>query len=203
MNSYRMRAFTHDGSLYTFSMLDVPMHISENEFVLALKRDSPILLADRIMRGMDILSLFEGDIIESDGIKYVIQYMRGFRACSSDNDIKFLYELKDYSVVGNIFNMDFPRKVPLRKKLNFRYRNSKIKLEDITGTYKGYAIVRGITTRLDPCELQQDAGLTYKGNTVFFGDIVDGYTLDMYYGRPVIRKPDGIYDIIKKQFIGG
>ena len=203
MNSYNMRAFTREGDLYTFSVRDVPMHISDKEFVLALKRDSPILKSDVIMRGTDVGDLFEGDIVESDGIKYVVQYMRGFRLCSANNDIKFLYELKNYKVVGNIFTEDFPRRVPLRKKLCFRYRNSRVKLDDITGVYKGYAIVRGITSKLDPCELQQDAGLTYKGNTIFFGDIVDGQIVYMYYGRPVIKTPNGIYDIIKEQIIGG
>lgn len=203
MNSYNMRAFTLNDELYTFSMLDIPIRITEKEFILAMKPRSPILKIDNIMRGMDLPNIFEGDIISGDGVVYLVHYLRGFRASDSDGIVKHLYEFKDIQVISNIFNTDFPIKAALKKKLLFKYRDRKLKMENITGIYKNHMVVRGITTKLDPSELQQEAGFSYKGNTVFFGDMIEGYPVELYYGRPCICKPEGMYDIIKKQIIGG
>ena len=203
MNFYKMRAFTLTGELYSFSISDVPTRISATEFILALKPDSPILLSKHIMRGLDIDNLFEGDIISSGGEKYVVNYMRGFRATSEKGELKYLYEFDDYEVIGNVFTMDFPIRAPLRKTMVFKYRNSKIQIKDITGIYKGYVVVKGLTVKLDPTELQQEAGFSYKGDTVFFGDLIEGCPVHLYKGRLVIQKADGIYDLIKEQYIGG
>lgn len=202
MNSFPLRAQTLTGELYTFSMLDIPMRISNKTFVLARKPNSPIMRLDDITRGMDIPGLFEGDIIKANGKEYLINYMRGFRASSSDS-VAYLDELEDYQVIGNIYTNEFPIKCALLRKIVYKYRDNKIKIDDITGIYNGYAIVRGVTDRLCPDELQQDAGFTYNNTKVFFGDIVEGEVLTMYCGRPVINVNDKIYDVIRKTNIGG
>lgn len=203
MNFYSLKTYTVRNEPYIFSMLDMPFKISEKRFILAAKKNSPILRSDRILRGMDIPDLYEGDILRWNSDEWLVQYMRGFRLINRKTEVKMLYEISDYEILGDIYTLDFPVDPAIKKELTFKYRDDRIRLSDITGMYKNKLIVRGVTDKLDPTELQLEAGLALNDRSLYFGDLIKGKPLELYYGRPCIKTSDGVYDIETNQLIGG
>jgi hypothetical protein len=201
MNAYNMRAFTLDGELFPFTVRDVPAKLTDNQFILTLRPGTPILLSDKIMRGADYINLYEGDIVESEGKKYLICYSRGFFAITEESEMKLLHELVNPRVIGNYFKSHFKYELQLRSKINFKYRDKIFNLSDILGVYNTSAVIIRVAHLVDPTEIQQEAGFCIKGTRMFFGDMHEGGILGLNYGRPSIIKDGEIYDIVRKEYI--
>lgn len=199
---YPVKAFTRQGDLYEFSATDVPCYINKDEFVLLRKPDSPILQGGLLVRGCDIPGIFEGDILVSEGVEYVVQYRRGFVCKDANKRSKYLYQLKDYERIGSVLDREdctytFP------KKIYYKYRGNLIFPRSVQGAADNKVIIEGlgVTSHFD--EIRQEARISYEDKKLYFGDLVDGYPLELYYGRPVIRHDDVVYDIVSKLNIQG
>jgi len=190
MNSYNLRAMSTMNEPVIFSVTEIPVRISDDEFILALRKDSPILRLSTIVRGADSHDLFEGDTIRIGDVCYKISYSCGFVAISDDKQIIQLNELGDYTresygIYGN-------------RSLAYKVREELICLSNIIGAYDGFAIINKFKDKTDPSEFQQDAGLTLDKKRLFFGDIYKGGLLVMKNGRPCIEVDGEFVDITRK-----
>ena len=203
-NFYPIKARTKSGDFYEFKVTDVPVYLDQEHFVLLNKNDSPILKKGLCIRGCDIPGIFEGDILEEDGVQYLVRYQRGFFCKDQNNETKYLYELRDAKKVGTLFDTPWPSaRVAFPTKMYYKYHGSLIFPKSILGCYEGRILVADFSDKVRPEEIQQDAKLTYAGEKIFFGDLVDGYPVELYYGRPVVKHDNIIYDIVRKMNIKG
>ena len=191
---YPIKAQTRTGEWYE---LDVPCLVNEEEFLLLRKPDSPILKFGKFIRGCDIPGIFEGDVLLCDGVEYTVLYHRGFILKDADKNVKYLYELKNYEKLRNIVGDDncdynFP------KKIYFKYRGLQIYPHSIKGATQDRVIIDGVGATFHFEEIGQEARLSYERKKLYFGDLVQGYPLELYYGRPVIKRDNDIYDIVTK-----
>ena len=198
---YPIKAKTLSGDWFEFSIADIPCYINENEFILLRRVNSPILRAGLVLRGCDLPGVFEGDVLLHEGIEYTVHYHCGFVCKDADKNNKYLYELKGYEKLGNIVDMEncaynFP------KKIYYKYRDVPIFPRSIKGATADKVIIEGfgVTSHFNE-EVRQEARLSYERKKLYFGDLVEGYPLELYYGRPVIKHDGIIYDIIAKQNI--
>ena len=197
---YPIKARTLQGDWFEFNELDIPCYISDTEFILLRKANSPILQAGMLLRGCDVPGVFEGDRLLHNGTEYVVNYHRGFTCRDSEKNSKFLYELEGYEKLGNIAD-DEECEYNFPKKIYYKYRDFPIFPRSIKGATTDKVIIEGfgVTSHFD--EVRQEARLSYEHKKLYFGDLVEGYPLELYYGRPVIKHDGIIYDIVTKSNI--
>ncbi len=100
-NYFQMKARTTKGDWYEFSIHNVPVHISPKEIVLLDVPNSPILNSSLVRRGDKESGLFEGDVIEYEGQRWLVCYERGFYAINEDCVIQYLYTFtKPWTMLG-------------------------------------------------------------------------------------------------------
>lgn len=196
MNCYKMKAQTHNGDWVEFTLHDLPTPISKDEFILLAKPNTPRVLLNTIRRGDPDTNLYEGDVIECDGSKWLICYERGFYAINNDYVSKYLYTIRNFTFLGT--NLDIPMEVQnsLRTKYLFKYDKSVFRLQDIVGGYQGKLLLRFASEPVDPDDIQQECCLTYNGTRVYLGDVFDEGTVKLHFGRVTLDSDNGLYDII-------
>lgn len=199
MRCFMMKALTHSGEWYGFTINDIPTRFNDKEFALLGKPDTPRLLLNSIRRGDYETGLCEGDIVTYDGVEWLICYERGFYAINADYETKPLFELTDFNIVGDCFSREFPIPILKRNKCLFKYKGTIFRLEDIIGPCDGKIILRSLKKPVDVSDIQQEAGMLLDGQRVYFGDVFPGGTVDMYKGRIAYKNGDVYTDI----FTGG
>lgn len=200
VDCYPIKARTRTGEWYEFTELDVPCYINDSEFVLLRKWDSPILKGGMLLRGCDIPGIFEGDKLLCEGVEYTVMYHCGFVCKDANKNSKYLYQMKDYEKLGNIAeDKDCTYSFP--KKIYYKYRDSLVFPRSIKGAAQDRVIIDGLGATYHFEEIRQEARLSYERKKLYFGDLVEGYPLELYYGRPVIKHDNVIYDIVTKQNI--
>lgn len=191
-----MEAFTKDGKFFAFKLSDVPINIDHQHFILANKENTPILKLGLCRRGCDIPDVYEGDILNCDGEEHVLQYQRGFILLNENRRRRYLWEFDNFKVVGNIYDTEWAFSINCAKSVRYRYNNTLLYPKSFAGYYKGKILLEGTNTKVSPRFIQQEACFTYEGEKIFFGDLIEGYPVELYYGRPVIKHDDIIHDVI-------
>lgn len=182
-----MKARTTDGSWYPFSICDIPAVINNKHFVLLNKPNSPILCRGKIIRGEETTELFEGDLILMDDKTYMVCYERGFYAINNDYVIKYLFDLHDYTVIGNCFDDGFDVPIKLRDKHLFKYQGDLFRFEDIVGkTNDGELIIRKFKSPLKIEDIRQECCIAKFKTRLYLGDKLNGGTIFMNKGRVVL-----------------
>lgn len=194
---FMMKALTrNDNEWYSFDIHDVPTTFSEDEFVLLNKPGSPILNLKSIKRGDPESGLFEGDIIGMDDCLWVVCYERGFYVINADYVTKHLYQCKEYTLVSNYFEREFPISINTRNKHLFKYKNIIFRIEDIVGNYnKDSIILRTCKHPIKLEDIRQESCMSYKNKRLFLGDVVNGSTVELRGGRVTIVRGDKVIDL--------
>ena len=195
MACYIMKALTHDKSWFEFTMEDLPMLHTTDEFVLLGKPNSPIMYANSIRRGDYESRLYEGDVIEMDGHNWVICYERGFYAINHDYVVRYLYQLSDYKFIGTCSEIETGIPINFRTRHLFTYKHSIFRLDGITGAYKGKLILRSISGLVNAEDIRQECCIKYKDSRVYLGDTIDGGVVELHGGRVTLNKGGKLIDM--------
>lgn len=191
MSNFSLKALSKEGnSLTEFTLLDGPYPLSQQYFGLMNRPGTPYLRYDSVVRATGVADLYDGDIVESQGKRYIILYQKGYYAYTIDKKEKIpINDLINPIVVDHAFfseEFSFPHN--RSKKTLFKYDDIIFKLEDIYGVSNDKIILhhkRGIL--LNPDKIQQKANITYNGTPLFFGDEVNKRTLVLRNGQPLFR----------------
>jgi hypothetical protein len=201
MCTYPLRALSKDGKeVVTFNVEDGPCQLEDNLFILTSRPGSPILRYDSILRGLDIDGLFEGDIFEHEGERFVLQYHRGFAAVNPEKGILSLEEIQSLKVVSNVYR---ETDVFIPKLVRHTYKSNRIMftLENIIGVRDGNLILNAKGGLMVPLNnVQQYAGITYNKKTMYFGDTINDSPLILANGRCSISINNTMVDITKGEF---
>lgn len=189
-------AKTSNGALYRFSLSDVPVCIDEHHFALLNKENSPLLLINTLVAGMDIPDLYEGTIIKSDNKLYTISFKRGFAAMDNFRNVFKLSDISTpYTIEGEVASFEGL----CRQRISYRHKDTNFQIKDIIGIVNGNLIIKEYYTRIPLNEVQQFAGTSYKGSKVYFGDKLDGGTVVMHKGRVCIYDGATYLDIVDRK----
>ena len=172
MKSFIMKALTRNGSgWYTFSIEEIPCLITTDLFTLMAVPNSPVLRLDTIRRGDRDTLLFEGEVVECDGDRWMICYERGFYAINSLYVIRQLSTLKNVHKIGDVnYNIEFPVPISIKQKLLFKYKSTIFRLEAICGCYNNQILIRAQKRPIDPKTIKQDCGCELDKNRLYLGD---------------------------------
>ena len=191
--------------LVSFTLADGPLRQDIKFFTLMNRPGSPVLRYNTIMRGCDIPGLFEGDIIEYKGKKYIIRYEMGLAAVSLDKEVIPVNKLEYINVVDNMyFQKEFP--ITYCNRLTFKYiekGDNKYKgnykyfgIKSITGAFKDKSLIAIYGSKLvDEDSILQFTGVRYKGERIHFGECIEGNPLYMEKGRLLIKALGGCHDV--------
>ena len=193
MNTLSLKALDRNGREYVFNICDIPVMIDDSQFVLMAKPGSPILIADTVVAGSDIPGVYEGTLIEdSEGASHLVSFKRGFAAMGSNSGVHKLSELGPFKVIGQ---KDTASISLCRQRILYRYNELQFQFKDFVGIVRGVPVIKESYTAIDLRRLQQYAGLTYNGKSVFLGDIIDGCKVIMHKGRICIDKGGYFIDL--------
>lgn len=173
---YPMRAKSVDGQYVNFTVADAPVLIYDNQFILANRPGSPVLITESVCRMMDHLPVGEGDRVVIEGKPYTVTYMKGFNFRRDDNVIIPSHLIDTCEVLE--------RSSDAGSKINFKYKDVNFPLFAIQGSYQGELAVAAYPKLIPPKELQMSAGFSQTKKAVFFGDLAAGAPLIMRRGRP-------------------
>ena len=201
MTVSNLSAKTLTGEYYTFSLADVPVMLDDIQFVLMAKPNSPILLIDTVITGMDIDGLFEGSIISDGSDEYVVSFKRGFAAMRADRTVRKLTDFASYTNTGKFVTKDHAVQSLCRQRILYKANGMQFQIKDIIGTRDGKLVIRENYTSVDTESIQQYAGISHNGKKVFLGDEIDGSAVRMYMGRICIIKENKIFDLADNTFI--
>ena len=199
MSTYPLKALSKDRKeLVVFGIEDGPCPLDSNFFVLTKRPGSPILRYDSILRGMDVPNLFEGDIIESNGTQYIIKYHRGFNAISLEGDTLEIKDLRRAKVVDQLYFQDnFKKKYPTRHK--YIIDGVDTEFTRFMGATETGVIINDSNLPVVPFfKVMQNTGMRYKGNKLYFGNIINNCPVVLYKGNIVIienGKPKLVKDL--------
>ena len=204
MKSFKMRARTLDRKhWYEFTIADIPMHFTPEEFLIFSKPGSPRLLLDTIVRGADMYNLFEGDIVLDGNEEYLICYERGFYAISHNYVIKHLDQLHDPIVIGSCDTMSFPVSIMEKKRHLFKYKDTIFRMQDIVYGEDGKLVISSIPRLIDPQDIQQECCMSYNKKKLFLGDCYKDSPVFLYKGRICANTPQGTIDCATGGIING
>lgn len=198
MNCFMLKAISTDHKWIEFSISDIPTPISDSQFVLLKRPNSPILNIEGIRRGDPETGLFEGDIIERGSVLYLICYERGFYAINGDYVVCLFNELGDYTVVGDTSSMEIDIPISYKKTLLFKYKNTIFKINDIVGSSKGGILINSIAEVIKPELVRQDCCFLYKKQRMYLGDTIEGFPLQLVGGQLKIRTSTGEFKNIEE-----
>lgn len=196
MHCFIMKARTLDNQWYPFSISDVPTRFNEEEFALMRQPGSPRLVMNAIRRGDPDTGLYEGDVIEMEGDRWVVCYQRGFYVINELFITRFFGTLTEYKVVGDIYTIPMHITVLLRSKQLFKYKEFIFRLEDIIGGFdESHLILRSSNKPVPFDKISQECGCTWQGQRLFFGDELEDGTVMLFQGRVCLYKDEHYRDI--------
>lgn len=197
MKSFLLRARTvvNDSKWFNFTLADIPTKYDTEHIALLNNIGSPLLQLDTVVRGENNTKLYEGDIIEDEGMRYVICYERGFYAITEDYIAKNLYQLKEPKVVGDYWIDGFPIQIRVRKKQMYKYKDINFKITDIIAHWGNKIIIRAHKDPIDPVECRQECCLSYDNKKVYMGDMIKNHEVENVFGRICYKDDVGYYDL--------
>lgn len=197
MHCFMMKARTLDGAWVEFDLCDAPTRYNETEFALLNRPNTPRLRLDVVRRGVRAFELFEGDIFESEGTKWLVCYERGFYAINEDYVTRMLDTFKWHTIVGDCFSSEFKVPISMRNKHLFKYKNTIFRIEDILGAYdKEHLLLRCFSDPVPVVDIQQYCGIVLEGTKAFFGDAYKQGVLTLYKGRLAYNANNEYTDVI-------
>lgn len=192
-----MKALTLKNEWYQFTINDVPTRLTNTEFVLLNKANSPCLQLGNIRRGDPYTGLTEGDLILHEGDEWLVSYERGFYAINRNYINKPLYSIKNYDLIGDCYTKEFPLSILKRSKHLFKYKSTIFRMEDIIGIdSKGGLILRCLNHPIDVCAIGQEAGIVVDGTRKYFGEKTKEGTIRLYKGRIAYEKNNKFTDAV-------
>lgn len=194
MKSCRLRAIDRSGKPHIFKPEDVPVRTFDDTFILANVHNSPNLLLASVVRVMDNLDIGEGDCVCIDGEEYTAQYVRGFQFRSDGGTIIRSNQVTTCTVLS-IGTQSVSR-------IQFRSPTTAFQLQAFLGTYEGKIVCAHDPVPFKAADLRVSAGLTYLSHKLCYGDLVDGYPLQMWHGRPCINSNGYYIEVPSKILIG-
>lgn len=194
MRLCRLRAVDRKGAPYIFYPEDVPVRTFDDTFILANVPGSPNLYLKSVVRVMDHMDVGEGDRVDINGQQYTVQYVRGFHFRADDGTIIRSDQVTNCKVLS----------VGTRtvSRIQFRSPNTAFQLHAFLGTYEGRIVSAHDPCPFKPEDLRVSAGLTYLQHKLCYGDMVDGFPLIMWRGRPCINSNGSYIEVPSKILIG-
>lgn len=195
MHCFVMKALTREGTWFEFEITDAPTRFDDTGFVLLAKPNSPKLLLDKLRRGVPEYGVYEGDIINAEGQRWLVCYERGFYAINEQYITRFLDSFDEFKIAGTCFDSEFRVPISMRSKHLFKYNNTIFRIEDILGSYdKSALILRCCSNPVPSADIQQYCGITRDKNRIFLGDAVGDATVVLHKGRIVLADDTGYRD---------
>ena len=184
MLSFIMKARTVSNvGWYTFSIEDIPVLVHENSLSLMRIPNSPLLCLNTVRKGDRDTMFFEGEIVQHNGVEWLICYERGFYAINKDYVVCKLEDLEGATKIGDYgIDYEFPISLSIKQKLLFKYKNTIFRIESICGSYQGNILLRSSEKPINPSLIKQDCGCMYNKEHLYLGDVTTAGTVSLENG---------------------
>lgn len=195
----RIRGTTKTGEKYCFSMSDCPVCINDRVVALVAKSNSPLLLLNSIVRGLDDKDIFEYDYVSCSKtrkfIGYVV-YIDGFYAFNpKTKECTPLGELEDFIVLPNNTRTCMTELEELRSPIRlisngdvFSFKRCIYYDNDVI-----YTDLAKLTKLANRNSISFLTGLEKGGKVLPFDKMVSDGVVTLNNYRPMVRLHNGDY----------
>ena len=195
MDCFILKAMSVNGNWIQFSLEELPVPISDSQFVLMKKPQSPILTLKSIRRGDPDTGLFEGDVVQYNDCEWLICYERGFYAISSNFVITYFQNLTNWKLIGTNETKMSDINLKLKSRHMFKYRNCYFRLNDIVSAVDDKLIVRTFANPISTDEISQECGISFEKRRLYLGDKINNSPVHLHNGRLCISQNGEVVDI--------
>lgn len=178
MSSCRLRALTPYGMSYIFTVDRIPVRVYEDRFILARDPQAPAMLLNTVCRVMDHMDVGEGDKVLIGNEKYTVSYVKGFQFNGEQGTVIPSHLVSECEVLN-------VGRGP-GSKIQFKSPGASFRIQAFLGCFEDKVVIAHDVQPRNIDEIKLNAGFVYHKQKLFFGDIVDGYELQLWRGRPCI-----------------
>lgn len=189
---------------FQFSIADIPVTIDTNgTLILLAKPNSPKLSGDEIHYGDPQYGVFEGDVIQANGVEYLVRYNCGFSAINKERVSTELYKFSSYKIVGDYVDLGMQEFFRVNKVHQYAVGSFVFPLTDILCGNEKSLFVNGKSDLIELKDIRQSCRYHHDGKKLYFGDLINNCKVELIGGRIAINTVDGPYDIYRKEILDG
>ena len=201
MNVLSLRARTHDGSWYAFTILDAPVWIGGDDCIIVGRKFSPIIKLSTISIGCD-LGIYVGDVLQDESGEWIVKYFRGMRAVNmKTREVRRLYEFKNLWVTRDATQEEMKLFGVSSLDVILKYEDMCFGVRNVVGKYRNDLVVSNSAYPVVVSRVRQYVTTISSRQRLFLGDTYRGSQVIMCYGAICIQNEFGAYDIIDKRYI--
>lgn len=200
----KLRGLSLSGDLVIFDVKDVPARINDKMTVLTGRPNSPIILTHTIVRGLDDESLFESDYVvdENGSVIGMVIYSAGFKIWDGKESITDLSLYDNISFQANKNAYKISEMESLRDRISFNSNGHQFVLSRIIFCSEGDTLWIGVKSPSSYVSLKDTrycTGVRGPEREYYFGQKVKGGIVEMHDYKPMLRLPNGSYEILKEE----
>lgn len=193
----RLRALTLDRNIFEFSLSDVPVAINDTMLILANRNNSPILIAQSVVRGSDDGELFETDFVLSDsrhGVLGFVVYSDGFYIWDSQENI--MIPLRNTDGLKFIPNTQMHRLKEMgkyRSKIRFGSDYRRFGIDRIVYFKEDelYITIKPSGPPISISSLKFGTGVISGNRELLYGQVTETGKIVMKNYHPMLKLPGG------------
>ncbi len=193
----KLRGLTLDKEVVYFDIKDVPVILNDNMVVLTKRKNSPILIAQSIMRGSDDGKVFESDFVFSDsqhGVVGFVVYKDGFYIYSNQaNTLIPIRNTDGLRFVENTQMYKVSELEPYRSRIRFGSGNRRFYLNRII-YYKDdemFITIKPSGSTITLESLKYCTGVNAEGLELVYDQVLESGKVIMNDYHPMLLKSDG------------
>lgn len=198
-----LRGTTVDMKPCVFTIEDIPVRITKENVALIGKNNTPLIIADTIVRGPDDGSFFEGDLVLDKSLNFVgtIVYKKGFKLFDAiTKETTDLPDMKDVWIESNLrVNMTSLKEIEVEPVI-WVYNEQKIEIRHIiTGGDGKIVTTANINRKVSTKNFKLYSGIRLGSNLLCFGDTHNAGIVELHNNKPMVRKLNGEYVEIEEE----
>lgn len=195
----RLRAITKKREKYYFDIKDCPVFINDKTVALMNKKNSPLLLANSIARGLDDEDVFEFDYVmdkkERRFLGYIV-YTNEF--CIYHIEKKTLTPMRDinqYFILSNTVLSDVDELEQVRSQLRFKCDNNSFGFKRLIYFHGNrlYTDIKHLNNFVEMDKVSFLTGLTKGKVELPYGKKLSDGEIVLNDFHPMVRKHDGTF----------
>ena len=195
----RIRGTTKTGEKYYFSMSDCPICINDRVVALVAKRNSPLLLLNTIVRGMDDEDIFEYDYVscaKTKRFKGYVVYIDGFYSFNpKTKECVPLHEIEDFIILPNTTRTCVTELEEVRSPIKFMSNGDVFNFKRCVYFDKDiiFTDLTKLTKSANRNSISFLTGLEKGGKVLPFDKMVADGVIVLHNYRPMVKLHNGDY----------
>lgn len=201
-----LRGTTVDMKACLFQLEDIPVKVNQEFVALLARKGSSLIIADSIVRGCEDGGYFEGDMVLDKEFSFVgtVVYNKGFMLYDiKDKVLKPMPDLNTVNIEEDLrVNLNLAKECKqYRTNVTWVFDDTRVDISNIVTGKNGKIVVTNYKSRyLSIKKFRLFTGIVIDDNMICFGDTINGGTVVLHNGVPMIKSivGDNYVELVKE-----